>query len=53
MGTGGVLALGCTVGQGLSGLSVLSLGSFIATLAIVAGAVAMMKFDVWRLSQEG
>jgi uncharacterized membrane protein YedE/YeeE len=52
MGTGGVLALGCTVGQGLSGLSVLSLGSFIATLAIVAGAVGMMKFDVWRLSRE-
>jgi uncharacterized membrane protein YedE/YeeE len=38
MGTGGVAALGCTIGQGIAGLSTLSLGSFLATAAIVAGA---------------
>lgn len=37
MGIGGVLALGCTVGQSLTGLSTLSLGSFIATCAIIVG----------------
>jgi uncharacterized protein len=38
MGSGGVIALGCTIGQGISGLSVLGLGSVLATGAIVAGA---------------
>jgi hypothetical protein len=48
MGFGGVTALGCTVGQGLSGLSTLAIGSFIATAGIVAGCVATLKFMVWR-----
>jgi len=38
MGFGGVTALGCTIGQGLSGLSTLSIGSALTTLAIAAGA---------------
>lgn len=37
MGFGGVLALGCTVGAGLTGLSTLSLGSLIAVLSIITG----------------
>lgn len=37
MGTGGVVAFGCTIGQGISGLSMLGLGSLITTVAIVAG----------------
>lgn len=44
MGFGGVTALGCTIGQGLSGLSTLALGSFIAVAGIVAGSVAAMKW---------
>jgi uncharacterized membrane protein YedE/YeeE len=44
MGIGGVLALGCTVGQGLSGMSTLALGSLIATISIVAGGVLGMKY---------
>ena len=44
MGAGGVLALGCTVGQGLSGLSTLALGSFIAVASIVAGAVLALRW---------
>ena len=52
MGVGGITALGCTIGQGLSGLSTLSLGSFIASAAIVAGAVAALRWQVWRLESE-
>jgi len=37
MGAGGVVAFGCTIGQGISGLSLLGLGSLITTVAIVAG----------------
>lgn len=43
MGSGGVMALGCTVGQGLTGVSTLSLGSFLSAAAIVAGAVMGLK----------
>ena len=49
MGVGGVAAMGCTVGQGLSGLSTLSATSFIAVAAIVAGAVLALKYQVWRI----
>lgn len=38
MGAGGVLALGCSIGQGLTGLSTLSVQSLLATLSILAGA---------------
>jgi hypothetical protein len=48
MGFGGVTAIGCTVGQGLSGISTLALGSFIALTGIVGGAVATMKYQIWR-----
>jgi hypothetical protein len=48
MGMGGVLAMGCTFGQGLSGLSTLSLGSFIAVLGIVCGAVLALQWQVRR-----
>ena len=51
MGVGGITALGCTVGQGLSGLSTLSLGSFIATAAIILGAVAALRWQVWRMDR--
>jgi uncharacterized membrane protein YedE/YeeE len=38
MGFGGITALGCSIGQGVTGLSTLSVGSALATVAIVAGA---------------
>ena len=53
MGVGGVTALGCTVGQGLSGLSTLSLTSFVAVPAIVAGAVAALRYQMWRIDRSG
>lgn len=43
MGIGGVTALGCTVGQSVTGLSTLALGSLITFVAIVAGAIGSMK----------
>jgi uncharacterized protein len=53
MGVGGVTALGCTVGQGLSGVSTLSLSSFVAVAAIVAGAVAALRYQIWRIERIG
>ncbi len=44
MGMGGIMALGCTIGQGLTGLSTLALGSVIALTSIVAGGVFGMKY---------
>lgn len=48
MGFGGVTSIGCTVGQGLSGISTLAIGSFIAVTGIVVGSVAMLKYILWR-----
>lgn len=53
MGFGGVTALGCTVGQGLSGVSTLALGSFITLAAIIAGSVAGFRYQIWRLERMG
>ena len=43
MGVGGVTALGCTVGQAVTGVSTLALGSFVTFAAIVAGGFVGMK----------
>ena len=52
MGVGGVTAMGCTVGQGLSGVSTLALGSFIALAGIMAGGVLALRYQVWRLESQ-
>ena len=44
MGAGGVMALGCTIGQGITGLSTLALGSLIAWLSILAGGYLGVKY---------
>lgn len=49
MGFGGVTALGCTIGQGISGFSTLALGSIITFVAIVGGSAATMKWQYWRM----
>jgi hypothetical protein len=49
MGFGGVTALGCTIGQGISGLSTLALGSLLAVAGIVAGCVIAMQWLKQRL----
>jgi uncharacterized membrane protein YedE/YeeE len=51
MGVGGVTALGCTIGQGLSGLSTLSVASLLALASILAGAVAALKFQALQLEK--
>ena len=44
MGIGGIMAMGCTIGQGMTGMSTLALGSLIALLSIIAGGVFGMKY---------
>jgi uncharacterized protein len=53
MGFGGITALGCTIGQAISGFSTLALGSIITFIAIVAGSAATMKYQVWRIEHQG
>ncbi|MEO7254183.1 MAG: YeeE/YedE family protein [Casimicrobium sp.] len=53
MGFGGVTALGCTVGQGLSGMSTLALGSMITVTAIVLGCRVALGYQMWRLDRMG
>jgi hypothetical protein len=43
MGAGGAMALGCSVGQGLSGLSTLALASFVAVAGILLGTAAGLR----------
>ena len=43
MGVGGILAIGCTVGQGLSGLSTLSFASLLAIVSIYISAYITAK----------
>ena len=52
MGFGGVTAMGCTIGQGVTGLSTLAVGSFLALSAMILGCYATLKYQYWKLMQE-
>ncbi len=52
MGVGGVLAMGCTVGQAITGVSTLAIGSILTFMAIVIGAAGTMKYQYWRMMQQ-
>ena len=52
MGFGGVTALGCSIGQGITGLSTLALGSIITTAAIIVGAALTLKLQYWLMMRE-
>lgn len=52
MGFGGVLALGCTIGQGITGVSTLAVGSILALIAIVFGSAITMKIQYYKLVYE-
>jgi hypothetical protein len=52
MGIGGVLSMGCTVGQAITGISTLAVGSMLTFAAIVAGAAGAMKYQYWKLMRE-
>lgn len=51
MGFGGVTALGCTIGQGITGLSTLALGSFVTFISILLGSAITMKWLYWRMQR--
>ena len=52
MGIGGVMAFGCSIGQGLTGISTLALASFVAVAGILAGSAIGLRgaFKVRPLS---
>ncbi len=52
MGFGGVLAMGCTIGQGITGVSTLALGGFLTFATIVFGAALTMKIQYYRMVYE-
>jgi len=52
MGIGGVLAMGCTIGQGVTGISVLALGSFLALFSIILGSAMTMKIQFYKMVYE-
>ena len=49
MGFGGTLALGCTIGQGVTGVSTLAAGSFITLVAIIFGSAITMKIQLYKM----
>jgi uncharacterized protein len=53
MGFGGITALGCTIGQAITGFSTLALGSIITFASIVAGSALTMKLQYWRMGSQG
>ena len=52
MGFGGVLAMGCTIGQGVTGFSTLALGSILTFVAIVLGSALTMKVQYYKMVYE-
>jgi len=52
MGVGGVLAMGCTIGQGITGVSTLALGSILTIVSIITGSALTMKYQYYRMMRE-
>jgi hypothetical protein len=52
MGFGGVLSMGCTIGQGITGFSTLALGSILTFVAIVLGSALTMKVQYYKMVYE-
>ncbi|MCU0934045.1 MAG: YeeE/YedE family protein [Thiobacillaceae bacterium] len=52
MGFGGITAMGCTIGQAVTGVSTLSISSFIVFFGIVAGAALTMKIQYYLMMRE-
>jgi len=49
MGFGGVLSLGCTIGQGVGGFSTLALGSVVSIVFIVFGCALTIKVQYYMM----
>jgi uncharacterized membrane protein YedE/YeeE len=52
MGIGGMLSMGCTFGQAITGISTLAIGSILTFLAIVIGCALTLKYQFWRVARE-
>ena len=52
MGIGGVLAMGCTIGQGITGVSTLAMGSFLALGSIILASAMTMKVQFYKMMYE-
>ena len=52
MGFGGVIALGCTIGQGVTGMSTLAFGSLITLFTIIFGAALTMKVQGHMMDEQ-
>ena len=52
MGVGGILGMGCTIGQGVTGASTLAVGSFVTLSSIMFGAALTMKIQYYKLVYE-
>ena len=52
MGFGGVTAMGCSIGQGVSGLSLLSAGACLAVAGIVLGTWLALHFQTWQMTRD-
>lgn len=53
MGIGGVLSMGCTIGQAVTGVSTLAMGSILTFFAIVFGSALTMKVQYYLLDEQG
>jgi uncharacterized protein len=53
MGYGGFVAMGCTIGQAVTGVSTLAAGSFLAFASMVAGAALTMKVQYYTMDERG
>ena len=49
MGFGGVTAMGCSIGQGITGLSLLSAGALLAVAGMVTGTWLALRYQSWQL----
>ncbi|MDH5326070.1 MAG: YeeE/YedE family protein [Gammaproteobacteria bacterium] len=52
MGIGGILSMGCTIGQGVTGFSTLAIGSMMAFVSFIFGSALTMKIQYYKLVYE-
>jgi uncharacterized protein len=52
MGTGGVLAMGCTIGQGITGISTLAAGSLIVFVSIIFASALTIKISYYKMAYD-
>jgi len=52
MGFGGITAMGCTIGQAVTGISTLAISSFVVFFGIVAGSAITMKVQYYMMMRD-